>query len=83
MEPKEWFTRGYDVTGGKIDNLEFWNPIIKMETYVCIPPPSASDTCIVELRKARMNQKASFHIIVLDNLFTPLWLKQLHKVECP
>ena len=75
MEPKNWFTRGHDIPGGKTNDLEFWHPIVKMGTYVWIPPSAVADICIEELHKARMKQKVSFHIIVLAKLFTPLWLK--------
>ena len=80
MEPKGWFTRGNDVIEGKIDNLEFWHPIIKMRKYAWSLTPAAVDTCIEELRKARMKRKAYFYIVVLAKLFTILWLKQLNKV---
>ena len=51
-----------------------------MGTCVWNPPPATADTCIEKLRKARMKRKASFYIIVLAKLFTPLWLKYLNKV---
>ena len=48
-------------------------------TYVWSPPPPATDARLVELRKARMETKLPLHIVLIQRLMTPGWLKQLNK----
>ena len=43
------------------------------------PPSAAAGACLEELRKARMKRKKSTHIVVIQRLMTPTWLKQLNK----
>ena len=40
----------------------------------------AAEAALEELRKARTKRRTSTHLVVVPKLFTPLWLKQLHKV---
>ena len=40
----------------------------------------AAGAALEELRKARMKRRKSTHLVVVQKLFTPLWLKQLYKV---
>ena len=39
----------------------------------------AADVCLEELRKARMKRKLSLHIVIIQRLMTPEWMKQLIK----
>ena len=79
LEPEDWYTKGHDIVGGKIDREGQWQPVIKKGTYIWGPPPAAGDACLEELRKARMKRKESTHIVVIPKLATPLWLRQLNK----
>ena len=44
-----------------------------------VPPAAAADVCLEELRKARMKRKTSTHVVIIQRLMTPTWLKQLNK----
>ena len=79
LDPKDWFLRGHDICGGYYDDKKYWYPIIKDGTYVWAPPPMAADVCLEELRKARMKRKLSLHIVIIQRLMTPEWMKQLIK----
>ena len=79
LTPKDWYTRGHDIDGGSYNEKRFWYPKYRKGIYVWSPPPAAADACLEELRKARMKRKASMHIVIIQNLMTPTWLKQLYK----
>ena len=61
------------------NELKMWYPTIRSGTFVWSPPPAAADVCLEELRKARMKRKNSLHIVCVQRLMTPLWMKQLNK----
>ena len=79
LRPKDWFLRGHDICGGFYNDQKYWYPKIKEGTFVWAPPPMAADVCLEELRKARMKRKLSLHIVIIQRLMTPEWLKQLIK----
>ena len=79
LSPKDWYLRGHDLSGGAFNHKGYWHHEIIKGTYVWTPPPAAADACIEELRKARMKRKNSTHIVIIQRLMTPTWLKQLHK----
>ena len=83
LKPKDWYIRGHDIIGWSKSEEGFWIPKHKPGTYIWTPPPAAADACIEEIRKARMKRKDSLHIIIIQKLFTPLWLRQFNKiVDC-
>ena len=79
LNPMDWYLRGHDIDGGAYNALKFWYPKISPGTYVWSPPPAAADACLEELRKARMKRKKSMHIVLIQRLITPDWMKQLNK----
>ena len=79
LTSQEWFTRGHDVHSWIKKDNNMWYPQIKPGRYVWSPPPAAADACMEELRKARMKRKLSTHVVVIQRLMTPKWLKQLIK----
>ena len=79
LSHKDWYLRGHDIKGGSYDTKGYWQNEIKSGVYVWAPPPAAADACLEELRKARMKRKESTHIIIIQRLMAPTWLKQLHK----
>ena len=79
LTPKDWFLRGHDLRGGAFNAKGYWHSRITSGIYVWSPPPAAADACLEELRKARMKRKNSTHIVIIQRLMTPTWLKQLHK----
>lgn len=79
FQPKDWFVRGHDITGGSKREGKFWMPDTKKGTFIWSPPPAAAATCVEELRKARIKRQESTHIVLIPRLMTPLWLKQLYK----
>ena len=81
LTPDDWFTRGHDHLGGKVDAKGFWWPTIKSGTFVWTPPPAAAAAALEELRKARIKRQNSSHIFVCPRLMTPEWMKQLYKAS--
>ena len=79
LSPKDWFLRGHDLDGGAYNEKRYWIPRITSGTYVWSPPAAAAMVCLEELRKARMKRKNSRHIVIIQRLMTPRWLKQLNK----
>lgn len=79
LQPEDWFVRGHDITGGSKHGGTFWMSNTKKGTFIWSPPPAADATCVEELRKARIKQQESTHIVIIPRLMTPLWLKQLYK----
>ena len=77
--PKYWFVRGHVVVGGTVDLKGMWKPVLQRGVYVWNPPPAATNVCLEEFHKARMKRKTSIHVVMIDKLFTLLWLKQLNK----
>ena len=80
LEPIDWFRRGHDHSGGYLDQNGKWRNNIKSSSYIWDLAPVAAGTALEELRKARTKRRLSTHLVVVPKLFTPLWLKQLHKV---
>ena len=76
---KDCLVRGHDAVGGTVDPKGIWKLVLQCGVYVWIPPPAAAEVCLEELRKARMKQKTSMHVVVIEKLFTPMWLKRLNK----
>ena len=79
LMPNDWYRRGHDHKGGKIDEKGFYRVNIQPGLFLWHPPPAAADAAIEELRKARLKRRESTHIIVIPRLVTTLWLKQLYK----
>ena len=79
LTPEGWYTIGHDIQSWSKSKDGFWYPEIISGTYIWSPPPAAADACIEELRKARMKRKKSTHIVIVQRLMTPKWLKQLNK----
>ena len=79
LSPVDWYRRGHDHLGGKLDEKGFYRLNIQPGTYLWHPPPAAADAAIEELRKARLKRRRSTHIVVIPRLVTTLWLKQLYK----
>ena len=79
LSPTDWYRRGHDHLGGKLDERGFYRLNIKSGIYLWHPPPAAADAAIEELRKARLKRRKSTHIVVIPRLVTTLWLKQLYK----
>ena len=79
FSPKDWFVRGHDHLGGKVNKYKFWEWNIKSGNMVWTPPPAAADAALEELRKARIKRQRSTHLVIIPNLFTHLWKKQLLK----
>ena len=79
LSPNDWYCRGHDHQGGKVDEKGFFRLNIKPGLFLWHPPPAAADAAIEELRKARLKRRESTHIIVIPRLVTTLWLKQLYK----
>jgi hypothetical protein len=79
LEPKDWFERGHDVSGGSYDSKGFWRSTFKPGKLVWAPPPGAANVALEELRKARIKRQHSIHIFVCPRLLKPLWFRQLYK----
>mmetsp|Transcript_39960 Transcript_39960/g.56309 ORF Transcript_39960/g.56309 Transcript_39960/m.56309 type:complete len:432 (+) Transcript_39960:3-1298(+) len=77
LQPIDWFRRGHDMDGGKLDEEGYWHPIIRSGTFVWSPPPAAADVALEELRKARIKRTKSIHIFVCPRLMTPHWQRQM------
>ena len=80
LQPKDRFRRGHDHNGGYRDLNGKWRLNIKTGSFIWVLAPVAAGTALEELRKARTKRRLSTHLVVVPKLFTPLWLKQLHKV---
>lgn len=85
LSPVEWFERAHDIVGWFPPNIKAGQLLItpRHEPGVLLwtPPPGVADVALEELRKARHKRQDSTHIFVCPRLFTPRWLKQLHKVS--
>jgi hypothetical protein len=79
LEPKDWFVRGHDALGGKVDGKGFWRAGFRPGRLVWMPPPAAADVALEELRKARIKRQRSLHVFVCPRLMKPLWFRQLYK----
>ena len=83
LTPKDWYIRGHDIIGWRKSSKGMYVPKIQSGVYIWTPPPAAADACLEEIRKARMKRKSSLHIIIIQKLFTPIWLRQFNKiVDC-
>ena len=80
LELKDWFIRGHDITGCHKDKKGHWRAEHETGSHVWGLSPAATDTCIEEIIKARTKRKNSLHIIVIQNLFTTNWIRQLNKI---
>jgi hypothetical protein len=79
LEPEDWFERGHDHKGGKINEYGMYTPNISPGTFVWTPPPAAADVALEQLRQARIKRQDSVHIFVCPRLLTCTWVKQLWK----
>ena len=79
LAPKDWYHRGHDLDGYHQDDAGLWRPRVRSGLLVWDLPPVAAAAALEELRKARTKRTKSTHLIIVPKIFTPLWLKQLHK----
>jgi hypothetical protein len=81
LTPEGWYTRGHDLNENQweqnSDGLKL--PCLKSGVFVWSPPPSAAESAIEELRKARHKRQVSQHLFIVPHLMQPLWRKHLHK----
>ena len=80
LQPINWYSRGHDHFGGYVDGNGQWRKLIKPGLFIWDLPPVGALVALEELRKARTKQRKSTHLVVVQKLFTPLWLRQLYKV---
>ena len=81
LEPKDWYIGGHDIIGGDINEEGIWIPKIQKGTYIWDLPLAAAFAAIEELRKARIKQQDSLHIVLIPHLLTPMWQRQLFKAS--
>ena len=79
LTPKDWYHQGHNLNGYYRDDAGLWRPKVKSGLFLWDLLPVAAGTALEELRKARAKLTDSTHFIVVPKIFTPLWLKQLHK----
>ena len=80
LEPMDWFRRGHDHFGYYRDGNGRWRVNVKPGQYIWNLASVGALAALEELRKARTKRRDSTHLVVVQKLFTPLWLKQLYKV---
>ena len=81
LKPEDWYVRGHDIIGAEVNDEGIWIPKIKHGTYVWDLPPAAASAAIEELRKSRIKRQDSLHIVLVPQLLTPLWQRQLFKAS--
>jgi hypothetical protein len=79
LTPSEWFTRGHEHAGGRIDERNFWRVDVKPGIFVWTPTPGAAMIAVEELRKSVLKRQTSTHIFLCPRLLTTEWRKQLKK----
>ena len=79
LTPNDWFERGHDISDFAINADGFSCPTFSPGVFIWAPPPAAADVALEELRKARVKRQCSMHVFVCPRIFTPQWLRQLHK----
>ena len=67
------------MNGGSYDERKFWIHRVSSGTYAWSPPVAAAGTCLEEMKKSRMKRKIFRHIVIIHQLMTPTWIKQLNK----
>ena len=80
LEPCDWFDLGHDIQAWRLGTNGLKYPYTRAGYYLWTPPPCAADVAVEQLRIARTKRKASWHLMVVPRLMTPLWLKPLYKV---
>ena len=80
LSPFDWYSRGHDHFGGHLDGNGRWRKTLKSGLFIWDLPPVGALAALEELRKARTKRRKSTHLVVVQKLFTPLWLRQLYKV---
>ena len=83
LTPEDWFYRAHDIVKNinEPSNLSdwMWRPNIQPGVLVWTPPPAIADVAIEQLRKARLKRHNSLHVILVPQLMTPYWRKELYK----
>ena len=78
---ENWFIRGHDIIGGKMNADKVWIPRYKAGTFIWTPPPAGGLIAVEQLRRARLKRENSTHIMIIPRLMSPEWKRQLFKVS--
>ena len=79
LSTEDWFERGHDISGFKLNSDGRTIPTYKKGTFVWSPPPAAARVALEELRQARHKRQDSAHIFITPKLMTTEWQRQLFK----
>ena len=81
LTPEQWFTLGHEIREEEVEhNSEGMSlPVTRPGTFIWSPPPAAARAALEELRKSRHKSFESTHVVVIPQLFSTEWRKELYK----
>jgi hypothetical protein len=83
FDTEEWFQEGHGILGGKKDARGIWIPnhAPNRKAYIWSPPPIILNLALEECPKAIHKQTNPFHIFLIPQLYSPLWMRLLYKLS--
>ena len=81
LDYEDWFSRGHDILGGKLNGDNIWIPRYKSGVFIWTPPPAGGLIAVEQLRRARLKREGSTHVIIIPRLMSPEWKRQLFRVS--
>ena len=79
LAPKDWFIRGHDIMGTRMNCDGMTIPKFKSGTMLWAPPPAVAKFAVEQIRQARHKRQQSCHVLVVPRLMTLEWLKHTSK----
>ena len=79
LSPIDWYDKGHDLHTCYFDKNNLWRWNISSSTYVWDLSPGSTDAALEELRKARIKRQQSTHVVLVPQLFSHLWKRQMLK----
>ena len=79
LAPEDWLERAHDFWGSRRNCDNMWIPAYKCGSMVWVPPLGVARFAIEELRQARQERQASWHIFVVPRLMGPEWRRNVFK----
>jgi hypothetical protein len=83
LSTKEWFQEGHGIIGGMRDSSGIWTPqhAADGKAYIWAPPPIIDNVALEECAKAIHKRTDSYHIFLIPQLYSPLWLRMFYKLS--